>query len=89
MSDSSHHLGPEDPDAPLDPGELDTWDTEAEVVCPYCGEVVTVGIDPAGGVIQTYVEDCQVCCQPWQVHLTYDDRGAAHVRVEAAQDPSD
>jgi hypothetical protein len=35
------------------------------------------------------VEDCQVCCQPWQVHVTYSDHGAAQVWVEAAQDPSD
>jgi hypothetical protein len=25
-----------------------------------------------------------VCCRPWQVHLSYDDHGAAHVWVEAA-----
>jgi hypothetical protein len=30
------------------------------------------------------VEDCQVCCRPWQVHLSYDDHGAAHVWAEAA-----
>jgi hypothetical protein len=30
------------------------------------------------------VEDCQVCCRPWQVHVSYDDHGAAHVWVEAA-----
>ena len=89
MSDSSQHLRSEDPDTPLEPAELATWDTEAEVGCPYCGEIVTIGVDPAGGVVQTYVEDCQVCCQPWQVHVTYDDHGAAQVWVEAAQDSSD
>lgn len=86
MRDSSDHPAPDDAD-PLDPADLDTWDTEADVVCPYCGEVVTIGIDPVGGVVQTYVEDCQVCCQPWQVHVTYDDHGAASVWVEATQDP--
>jgi hypothetical protein len=33
------------------------WDIEAEVSCPYCGETVTIGLDPGGGAIQTYVED--------------------------------
>ena len=89
MRDSSEHLESEDSDLPLDPADLDTWDTEADVGCPYCGEVVTIAIDPAGGAVQTYVEDCQVCCQPWQVHVTYDDHGAAHVWVDAAQDPDD
>lgn len=87
MSDSSRQSGSEDPDAPLEPADYDTWDTDAEVGCPYCDEVVTIGVDPAGGVVQTYVEDCQVCCQPWQVHVTYDDHGAVHVWVEAEQDP--
>jgi PhnB protein len=64
--------------------DVDTWDTEAAVSCPYCGEMVTIGVDPDGGAVQTYVEDCQVCCQPWQVHLTYDDQGTAHVWVETA-----
>jgi cysteine-rich CPXCG protein len=91
VSDSSHDSGSEDPDTLPESPELDAWDTKAEVGCPYCGEVVTIGVDPAGGLVQTYVEDCQVCCQPWQVHVTYDDHGAAHVWVEAAQDqdPSD
>lgn len=89
MRDSSDRWESEDSDPPLDPADLDTWDTEAEVGCPYCGEMVTLGIDPAGGAVQTYVEDCQVCCRPWQVHVSYDDHGAAHVWVEAAQDPDE
>jgi len=84
VSDSIPDVGSDDSDDPLEPAELDTWDTEVEVGCPYCGETVTVGVDPAGGAVQTYVEDCQVCCRPWQVHLSYDDHGAAHVWVEAA-----
>jgi Cysteine-rich CPXCG len=61
-----------------------TWDTEVEIVCPYCGAVVTIGLDPGGGSEQTYVEDCQVCCQPWHVHLRYDRDGVALVEVDTA-----
>jgi hypothetical protein len=84
MDESIHDLGPEDPEPPHEPADVDTWDTQVEVSCPYCGEAITIGVDPAGGAIQAYVEDCQVCCQPWLVHLTYDDQGAAHVWVEVA-----
>ena len=84
MSDLIDDLAPDDPDPPLEPADIEAWDTEVEVDCPYCGEVVTIGVDPAGGTIQTYIEDCQVCCRPWQVHLSYDDRGRAHVWVETA-----
>jgi hypothetical protein len=84
LSDSVHEQGPEDPEAPLEPAELTDWDSEVEVSCPYCGEHVTIGVDPSGGAVQTYIEDCQVCCRPWQVHVSYDDHGAAHVWLEAA-----
>ncbi|MEO7083702.1 MAG: CPXCG motif-containing cysteine-rich protein [Gemmatimonadaceae bacterium] len=43
------------------------------VVCPYCGETNEVGVDPGGGNSQEYVEDCQVCCQPWRVVVQYVD----------------
>ena len=59
-----------------------TWDIEAEVSCPHCGETVIIGLDPGGGSDQTYVEDCQVCCRPWQVHVHYDDDGLARVWLE-------
>jgi hypothetical protein len=62
--------------------ETVTWDTEAEVVCPYCGAGVTIGLDPGGGNEQSYVEDCQVCCQPWQIHLRYGRDGSALVEVD-------
>jgi Cysteine-rich CPXCG len=79
-----HGSDPEGLDPSSEPADSDTWDTEAEVICPYCGEIVTIGVDPSGGAVQSYVEDCQVCCQPWQVHLSYDEHGGAHVWVEAA-----
>ncbi len=60
----------------------DETQTEAEVICPYCGEKVTIELDPAGGAAQEYVEDCQVCCRPWRVMVQYDDNGSAEVTVE-------
>ncbi|MFO1503229.1 MAG: CPXCG motif-containing cysteine-rich protein [Steroidobacteraceae bacterium] len=38
----------------------------ADVACPYCGETLTVRLDLSAGS-QSYVEDCQVCCQPIQM----------------------
>ena len=75
--------GPEDTDDAAPGEETNTWDTEAEVVCPYCGEGVTIALDPGGGAVQAYVEDCQVCCQPWLVSVRYDRAGAALVEVSA------
>ena len=53
---------------------------EIELVCPYCGETVTITVeaDLAGELVQ----DCEVCCNPWRVRLTRRDGGLA---VEAAR----
>lgn len=42
---------------------------ERSIDCPFCGESIDILIDlSAGG--QSYVEDCQVCCQPMQVSFS-------------------
>jgi hypothetical protein len=79
----SPEFRPKDADDPPPGEDSIMWDTEAEVVCPYCGEGVTIGLDPGGGPVQAYVEDCQVCCQPWRVSVRYDREGAALVEVDA------
>lgn len=43
--------------------------------CPYCGEPVDVDVDEGGSGRQSYVEDCPVCCRPWQVTVTRDRDG--------------
>lgn len=57
--------------------------TEAVVYCPYCNESVEITLDPGSGPAQQYVEDCEVCCQPWMVNVLYRDDGEAEVRVTA------
>ena len=48
--------------------------TEPELLnCPYCGESVEVFVDLDGGDAQSYVEDCPVCCRPWQVEVRLDE----------------
>ena len=69
-----------DRDFPLGDG---TADMTADVQCPYCGESVTVSVDPGSGDDQSYVEDCQVCCQPWRVSVHYRSDGTADVTATA------
>jgi hypothetical protein len=63
----------------------ETLETEATVLCPYCGELNVIGLDPGGGERQEYVEDCQVCCRPWRVEVSWLEDGGAEVMVEAEQ----
>lgn len=58
-----------------------TADTGASVICPYCGEAVEVCLDPGSGTEQEYIEDCEVCCQPWRVYVLYQTDGSAHVSL--------
>ena len=52
------------------------------IQCPYCFEDVEIDIDPeTEGVM---VQDCEVCCRPWQLTVTRDDNGEPSVTVEGA-----
>lgn len=66
--------------------ELDDGPADATAVvrCPYCGEKVEIALDAGGGAIQEYVEDCEVCCKPWQLTVTFDLDGTAEVTVDEA-----
>jgi hypothetical protein len=43
------------------------------VTCPYCGEEVEMHIDE--DVRGTFVQDCEVCCNPWLVRVTRSSAG--------------
>jgi hypothetical protein len=53
---------------------------EFVVVCPYCGEAVTIYVEP--DVRGSFVQDCEVCCNPWRVRVS--GRGARR-RVEVGR----
>ncbi len=41
--------------------------------CAFCGEPNEIEVDPFAGRVQVYVEDCQVCCRPNVLRLTFDE----------------
>ena len=52
------------------------------IQCPYCWETLDVSVDPSVPE-QEYVEDCQVCCQPILLRVTFDDNLTPHVEARA------
>jgi len=40
--------------------------------CAGCGEWNETTVDHTAGRIQTYVEDCQICCKPNVLRVEYD-----------------
>lgn len=57
---------------------------EAIIGCPYCGEEITILIDPSV-IPQDYIEDCQVCCRPIEISVN-DDGGGGFVVSARDQD---
>ena len=50
----------------------DALTTFVDRPCPYCGEPIQLHVDVSAGS-QIYIEDCQVCCQPFQVGVVVDE----------------
>lgn len=76
--DNGGRTDPLDEEFPLGSGVADTT---ACVACPYCGAEVEITVDPGGGSTQRYVEDCEVCCRPWQLTVTWDPSGTVHIEA--------
>ena len=38
------------------------------VTCPYCGEELEIYVEP--DVRGSFVQDCEVCCNPWRVSVS-------------------
>ena len=54
-------------------------DDHFTVTCPYCGEDVEIYVEP--DVKGSFVQDCEVCCNPWRVRVS-GGRGKRWVEVE-------
>lgn len=55
------------------------------VRCPYCGETVEIYVEP--DVRGSFVQDCEVCCNPWRVTVQGrdDDREVNVMRADGSE----
>lgn len=58
---------------------------ECAVDCPYCGEPITLLVDRSCEE-QSYVEDCEVCCQPMVVSVFVYEDGQVGLSVKREDD---
>jgi len=56
------------------------------ITCPYCGEPAELDVDDSGSSRQSYVQDCPVCCPPWQVEVTRDREGDWNAMVRTGDE---
>tara|TARA_R110002110_G_scaffold205066_7_gene417297 strand:- start:455564 stop:455752 length:189 start_codon:yes stop_codon:yes gene_type:complete len=54
---------------------------EEVIHCPYCGERLSVLLDP-GDAGSSYTEDCQVCCRPIVFSLSEVYDAALQINVQ-------
>jgi len=54
---------------------------ERRIHCPFCGEPITIVVDTSAGS-QSYIEDCQVCCQPMQIIIEAADGELLSILVD-------
>jgi transcription elongation factor Elf1 len=47
-------------------------ETEQFFTCPYCWQTISMVLDLSAAE-QSYVEDCEVCCNPIQISYTAED----------------
>lgn len=62
---------------------MDTPVAERRISCPFCAERINILVDTSAGS-QSYIEDCQVCCQPMQISFEADDGELCSLRVDCA-----
>lgn len=40
--------------------------------CPFCWESISMLLDPSVAH-QKYIEDCETCCNPIEIEVTFED----------------
>ncbi len=58
---------------------------EFVVTCPYCNEEIEISIEE--DVRSSFVQDCEVCCNPWLVRVTHEagDRWVTIGRADGSE----
>lgn len=58
---------------------------EFRVTCPFCGEWVEIYVE--ADVKGSFIQDCEVCCHPWRVHVSGrgDQRAVRVTRADGSE----
>ena len=48
--------------------------------CPYCWEEISMLLDPSNSG-QSYVEDCEVCCNPIEVTPVFSNGELSDIQI--------
>ncbi len=51
--------------------------------CPYCWEEISMLLDPSASL--SYVEDCEVCCNPIQITTSFENMELQSFNAESIE----
>jgi transcription elongation factor Elf1 len=57
---------------------------EYSFICPFCGEEISMVLDLSVRCL-TYVEDCEVCCNPLEISYTVEDDSLTHFEAKSLE----
>jgi len=57
----------------------------ATFLCPVCAQPNETTADPSQGNVQSYVEDCRVCCRPLILRVEVDEGEACIAAVTESE----
>jgi len=66
--------------------DVDSLADEGEYyfICPYCWQEISMLIDPYVPE-QEYIEDCEICCNPIQIHYQIEGGYVSHFSAGQAE----
>jgi hypothetical protein len=59
---------------------------DAEFTCAFCGQINSTTVDPSGGRLQSYTEDCQTCCRPNALRIEIDPDSDPPVFIDSERE---
>ena len=59
------------------------FEAECFFVCPHCAQRISMVVDELSGS-QSYIEDCEVCCNPIQISYDVEDGRIVSIHAEKA-----
>jgi transcription elongation factor Elf1 len=57
---------------------------EHAFTCPHCGEEISMVLDLSVHR-QSYVEDCEVCCRPIEIHYAAEDEALVEFSASSTE----
>jgi hypothetical protein len=52
--------------------------------CPYCWEEISMLVDTSVQY-QSYIEDCEVCCNPIQISVSCEDHSVVAIGADSIE----